>query len=344
MKAILINQHGAPDVLGVGEIARPEPKENEVLVKLAFAGINHVDIWIRKGSPAYPVKFPHIIGADGAGTVEALGKDAEGVSVGDRVLLFPGVSDGTCAMCRKGLENQCDNFAMLGAKRHGTYAEYISVPDSNVVAIPDDFSFEKAAAFPLAYVTAWHMLIGKAKLTAGESVLVLGAGSGIGAASIQIAKWKGAKVFAVTTSRHKVNKLKSLGADDVFFEEKDSDFSTWAIKHTDGRGVNVVVEHVGPATWEKSVKSLARYGRLVTCGATTGPTATLDLRYVFSRDLSIHGAYLGTQREFQDLCNVVFKGEISPTVDKIYPLEEAATAHDYVEGKQQTGKVLLKVS
>ncbi len=344
MKAIQVNQFGAPDVLTLADVPTPEPKENEILIKLAYAGLNHVDIWVRKGSPAYPVKLPHILGCDGAGIVEAMGPQAEGVSIGDRVVIFPGISDGTCAACKRGQDNQCDNFEFIGTKRHGTYAEFVTVPDLNVAAIPDSLSFGQAASYPLAYLTAWHMLLGRAKLVAGESVLIIGAGSGVGVAAIQIAKLKGAHVLAVTSSRHKVSKLKSLGADDVFLEEKDTDFSRWALKSTDMRGADVVFEHVGPATFEKSVKSLRRYGRLVTCGATTGPTVTLDLRYIFSRDLTILGAKMGTQREFQDLSAAVFNGSIVPLVDKIFSLADVSNAHDYMEGKQQLGKILLKVT
>lgn len=341
MKAMLINQHGAPDTLTWSEIPKPDPKANEVLVKISTASINHLDIWVRKGHPAYPVKLPHVLGSDGAGTVEAMGPEAEGVSVGDRVLIFPGLSCGVCEFCKKNQDNQCVQYEILGAKRNGTYAEYVAVPDQNVVPIPDSFSFEHAASFPLAYVAAWHMLITRAKLNANESVLVIGAGSGVGIAAIQIAKWKGAKVLAVTTSRQKIARIKKAGVDEVLFLETDADFSKWTAQQTGNRGVDVVVEHVGPVTWEKSVKSLAKYGRLVTCGATTGPTVTLDLRYVFSRNLSILGSRMGTQRDFRDLCDVVFKGEITPIVDKTLPMTEAASGHDYVEGKQQVGKVLL---
>lgn len=343
MKAILVNQHGAPDVLTFTNIPNPEPQENEVVIKLHFSGLNHLDVWVRKGSPAYPVKLPHIMGADGAGTVEALGKGAEGVSVGDRVLIFPGISCGNCLPCTRGQDNQCVQYEILGSKRNGTYAEYVSVPDQNVVAIPDSLSFEQAASFPLVYLTAWHMMIGRAKLLPIETVLVVGGSGGIGVAAIQIAKLKGAKVLATTTARQKVNKIKSIGADDVFWDEKDSDFSKWVLQHTEMRGADIVIEHVGPATWDKSVKSLNRNGQLVTCGATTGSNVSLDLRNTFSRDLSVFGARMGTQREFQDLTTALFKDEIKPVVDKIFPLEDASSAHDYIEGRQQVGKVLLKI-
>ncbi len=343
MKAIVMNQPGAPDVLLSADIPTPIPQKNDVLVKLAFAGLNHLDIWIRKGNPAYPITLPHILGADGSGIVEAAGPEAEGVSVGDRVLIFPGLSCGECEFCKDGHDNQCDRYAFVGAKDHGTYAQYVSVPDLNVVALPDDFPLESAAAFPLTYLTAWHMLFGKAQLKSNETVLVTGAGSGVGVAAIQLAKWKGARVLALTSSRHKVPKIKEVGADEVFHVEGDADFSKWVLKQTDGKGAHVIVEHVGPANWEKSIRSMRKYGRLSTCGATTGPTVSLDLRYVFSRDLSIFGCRMGTQREFQSLCEAMFEKTFAPVIDKIFPLADAASAHDYLEGKQHVGKVLLQI-
>jgi NADPH:quinone reductase-like Zn-dependent oxidoreductase len=343
MKAIVMQNSGAPDVLSLEESPTPVPANNEVVVKLQYAGINHLDVWIRKGNPAYPITLPHILGADGSGIVDAVGPDAEGVSIGDRVLIFPGISCGECEFCKTGHDNQCERYAFVGAKNHGTYAQYVKVPDLNVVALPDDFSFEAAAAFPLTYLTAWHMLFGKAQLKAGETVLITGASSGVGVAAIQLAKWKGARALALTSSRHKISKIKELGADEVFHVEGDADFSKWALQQTEGKGAHVVIEHVGPATWEKSIRALRKCGRLSTCGATTGPTAILDLRYVFSRDLSIFGCRMGTQREFRALCEVMFQQKFTPLIDKIFPLADAASAHDYLEGKQHVGKILLQI-
>jgi len=312
MKAAVLYEHGGPDKLQMGEVPTPQPHKNEVLVRLAVAGINHVDIWVRKGLPAYPVTLPHVMGADGAGVVEAVGPEAEGVTEGDRVVIIPGLSCGSCAYCLRGQDNQCDTFEIMGTKRHGTYAEYILVPDQNVFSIPDNFSFEKAAAFPLAYWTAWHMLLGRAKLAPKEKVLVVGASAGVAIAAIQIGKWRDAKVLAVTTSPNKADKIKKMGANEVFVQEGGKGFSKWVLKATSGSGVDVAFEHVGPATWEESVKSLGRYGRLVTCGATSGPDVKMDLRYLFSRDLALFGAKMGTQKEFQELAALVFDGKIDP--------------------------------
>jgi NADPH:quinone reductase-like Zn-dependent oxidoreductase len=343
MKAISIEAHGTADKLKLVDHPKPKPQGNEVLIKLHSAGLNHLDIWVRNGSPAYPVKLPHILGADGSGVVEELGPEAEGVSVGDRVLILPGISCGACEFCHSGKDNQCPSFEIVGAKRNGTFAEYVAVPDQNVVTIPESLSFETAAAFPLVYLTAWHMLVGRGQIKSEEKVLVLGAGAGVGIAAIQIAKLKGTHVYAVTTSANKVEMIKKCGADRVFIQNESEDFSKWIHKETDGKGMDIVVEHVGPATWDKSIKSLSKYGRLVTCGATTGPKVELDLRYVFSRNLSIFGARMGTQREFQELLPFIFSGKIKPLIDKTFSLEQAAEAQIYMEEKKQTGKILLKI-
>ncbi len=343
MKAVVLYEHGGPEKLQMGELPTPEPKNNEVRVQLSVAAVNHVDIWVRKGLPAYPVTLPHVPGADGAGVVEAVGPEAEGVSIGDRVVIIPGLSCGNCAYCRKGLDNQCDSFEIMGTKRYGTYSEFVVVPDQNVFAIPDTLTFEKAAAFPLAYLTAWHMLITRAKLAPKETVLVVGASAGVAVAAIQIAKFREARILAVTTSPAKAEKIKRLGADEVFVQEGGKGFSKSVLKATSGAGVDVVFEHVGPATFEESVKSLGRYGRLITCGATSGPEVKLDLRYVFSRDLSIMGAKVGTQKEFQELAGAVFDGKIDPVVDHAFSLDLASEAHAYLEEKRQLGKVLLKI-
>lgn len=343
MKAIVCENKGGPDVLKEVEKDTPVPAANEVLVKLESAGLNHVDIWVREGSAAYPVKFPHVLGADGAGTVEALGPEAEGVDVGDRVVILPGISCGSCAFCNAGVDTQCEQYQIIGTRRPGTYAEFVAVPDQNVVAIPESLGFEEAAAFPLAYVTAWHMLFGRAKLRTKENVLVVGAGSGVGTAAVQIAKWAGARVLAVTSHEGKKDRLLSAGAEAVTVWDGQSDFSKWTIKETSGQGAAVVVEHVGPATWKHSLKSVGCSGRLVTCGATTGPNADLDLRTVFSREITILGSRMGTQKEFQELCGPVFAGDIKPIIDKVYPLGEAAQAHAYLQAQEHVGKVVLKI-
>lgn len=344
MKAIVLEKNGPAENLKLAEVPTPEPKKNEVLIRLKATGINHVDIWVRQGGPAYPVSLPHILGADGSGVVEKMGEEAEGVTPGERVLILPAIFCGECQFCKKGQTNQCVNFEILGTKRNGTYAEYVCVPDQNVIPIPDSLSFEQTAAFPLAYLTAWHMLMGRAKLQPKEKVLIVGASAGIAVAAIQIAKAHKAEVYAATSTPSKTDKIKALGADHIYSGQNEQDLSTWVQKMTDGAGVDVVFEHVGPATWEQSMKSLTKYGRLVTCGATTGPKVDLDLRSLYGRDISILGARMGTEREFLDLTGEVFSGKLKPVIDKAFPLSEAAQAHAYLEAKNQFGKVLLKTA
>jgi NADPH:quinone reductase-like Zn-dependent oxidoreductase len=342
MKAVFFEAPGDAHVLKVGERPDPQPQGNQVVVDVQAAGVNHVDIWVRQGLPAYPVVTPHIPGADGAGVISAIGPESEGVSVGDRVVIAPGIFCGRCPYCLSGQDNQCDTFEILGAKRHGTYAEKVLVPDQNVVPLPDKFSYEEAAAFPLAYLTAWHMLT-RAQLKRKETILIVGASSGVAMAAIQIAMLLGARVFAATTSPSKVPALIATNVDQVFLDDEKNDLVKLVHDHTKGRGVDVVLEHVGPATWKKSIQVVAKYGRIVTCGATTGPTVELELRRLFGRDVSIIGARMGTQREFQELCKAVFSGKLKPLIDKKFPLGEAAAAHQYMEEKKQVGKIILTV-
>jgi len=343
MKAVILNETGGPEKLTLAEVPAPQPKANEVIVRLKYAALNHVDVWLRSGNPAYPLTPGQIPGCDGAGVVESVGADAEGVSPGDPVLILPALSCGTCARCKRGQDNQCDKFEIFGTKRPGTYAEFTAVPDTNVVPVPEHFSLDKAAAFPLAYLTVWHMLFGRAQLTKGENVYVVGGGSGVGAAAIQLAKWKGARVFASTTDADKAARIKLLGAE-VVVASATQDAAAWVMEKTSGEGADVVVEHVGPATWEASVKALGKYGRLVTCGATTGPTVNLDLRGLFSRNASISGSRMGTGKEFQELSRVMFSGAIAPAVDTVFPLEKAADAHRRFDERKHAGKILLQIS
>jgi NADPH:quinone reductase-like Zn-dependent oxidoreductase len=342
MKAVTINEAGGPEKLQVGEVPDPAPKGNEVLVRLKFAALNHVDVWLRTGSAAYPFTPGQIPGCDGAGVVEAVGPDAEGVSPGDPVLILPAISCGACAFCKKGQDNQCAKFEIFGAKRNGTYAEFTLVPDSNLVPVPENISLDKAAAFPLAYLTAWHLLFGRAQLTNKDTIYVAGGGSGVGAAAIQIAKWKGARIFTSTTDANKTTPLKLLGAE-VFVSGEGKDPSAWVLDKTGGAGADVVLEHVGPATWESSFKSLARYGRLVTCGSTSGPSVPLDLRGLFSRDAAIFGGRMGTGKEFQELCRVMFAGSIAPAIDTVFPLDKVQDAHRRFDERKHVGKILLKI-
>lgn len=332
MKAAYIQEHGGPEKILYGDQPDPVPKAGQVLVKVRACALNHIDIWVRSGSPAYKVPLPHVMGADVAG--EAGGR---------KVVVMPGLSCGACVQCAAGRDNQCESFKILGAASPGGYAELVAVPERCLFPMPGNLSFEEAASFPLTFLTAWHMLMTRAQLTKGETVVVLGAGSGVGAAAIQIAKLAGARVIAVSSSDDKLVKAKELGADFTVNGGKD-DFSEKAREWTGGRGADVVFEHVGPATWEKSVKALAPYGRIVTCGATTGPSITLELRFLFSRNLSILGSRLGTLSEFKQILAHVEAGRLKPVISKIFPLSDARAAHDYLEKRNQMGKIVLKVA
>ncbi len=340
MKAVRFHAHGGPDVLQYEEAADPTPGPGEALVRVRACALNHLDLWQRRGMERVSIPFPHISGADVAGEVfSAPGRE---FPAGCRVMLQPGTSCGRCAACLDGRDNECPKYDVLGYRSDGGYAEIIKVPAQNLVAIPDAIGVIVAAAFPLAFLTAWHMLITRAKLRAGEDVLVLGAGSGVGQAAIQIAWRHGARVFATAGTDEKLARARQLGAYEVV-NHTTQDLPAKIREFTNGRGVDVVVEHVGIATWDRSLRSLARGGRLVTCGATTGHDAQIDLRVLFSRQLSLLGSYMGRKGELLCAARFFFAGELCPVVDRTFPLEEAAGAHRRLEAREQFGKIVLVV-
>lgn len=340
MKAAFVKEPGGPEKIEYGDLPDPKPGPGEVLVRVRACALNHVDIWVRNGIPAYRTKFPHILGSDIAGDI-AESSDPR-LKIGTPVFVNPAIACGRCPPCLAGRDNQCETFKILGAMTPGGYAELVAVPAANVFPKPDFLSYEEAAAFPLTFITAWHMLMTRAVLKAGERVLVLGASSGVGSAAIQIAKAAGAEVLAVSSTDEKLARAKEQGADHLINGRKEV-ISGRVHEITGGRGVEVVFEHVGPATWEQSIKSMAPYGRLVTCGSTTGPTVQLDMRYVFSRNLSILGSRMGTRADFGKVSEMIGKRKLKPVVGKVFPLTEARRAHEYLERQEQFGKVVLKV-
>lgn len=341
MRAVVFHEHGGPEVLAVEEIPRPEPRADEVLVEVRACALNHLDVWTRKGIPGMTLAMPHVLGNDVAGVVAEVGELVTGVSPGDRVLLSPGVSCGRCAQCLAGDDNLCPAYDMLGYGLPGGYAEYVVAPGRNAHPIPLGLSFEQAAAIPLTFLTAWHMLVARARLKPGEDVLVLAAGSGVGTAAIQIAKLFGARVIATASSEEKLAKARELGADDTIDYVAEPAFHRVVKRLTDGKGVEVVVEHVGAATWPSSTASLARNGRLVTCGATTGFEATVDLRHLFYRQLSLMGSFMGRHAELVELLKFFEDGRLRPVVDRALPLERAADAHRLMSDRAQFGKLVL---
>jgi len=342
MKAIVMHQHGDPSVLHYTEVAEPHVGTREVLVRVRACALNHLDLWVRRGLPGVAIPLPHILGSDIAGEVAKVGTEVTTVREGQKVVLAPGVSCGKCPACLSGNDNLCRQFTNLGYMLDGGCAEYIRCPDVNCMPYPENLDWEHAAAVPLVFQTAWHMLVHRAQLQPGEEVLVLGAGSGVGSAAISVAKFFGARVIATAGTDEKLAKAKALGADEVI-HHKVMPIAKEVRRLTDNRGVDVVFEHVGVATWEHSVKSLAAGGRLVTCGATTGYDAKLDLRFLFTRQLSIMGSYMGTKDELRTVLKLVAAGRLQPTVDKVFALSDCMAAHEYLEQGKQFGKVVLRV-
>src|SRR5262245_57858784 len=341
MKAVRFHQHGGPDVLRVEDVPDPTLAPGEVLVRVRACALNHLDLWERRGLPNVAIPMPHISGSDVAGDVVA--SQSPDVPVGRRVMLQPGMSCGRCAACVSGRDNECPRYEVLGYLNHaGGYAELVKAPVQNVIPIPDGVDFVRAAAFPLTFLTAWHMLLTRAQLKRGDDVLVLAAGSGVGQAAIQIAVLHGARVFATAGSAAKLEQARALGAHETI-NHVTEDIAEEIKRRTNNRGVDVVIEHVGEATWAKSVRSLARGGRLVTCGATTGTRGSLDLAALFAKQLSILGCYMGTKGELLHAARHLFAGELKPAIDRTFPLADAARAQERLEASGQFGKIVLQI-
>jgi len=338
MKAVRFHEHGTSEVLRYEEAPDPAVSSTEVLVRVKACALNHLDIHLRRG--VRKMSLPRIVGADVAGEIAAAGAEVRGWHVGQRVLLQPGVSCGVCAACLGGDDNLCRQYAVLGSAQDGGYAELVKVPEANVLPYPEGLSWEQAAAVPLVFLTAWHMLINRARMRAGDTVLVIGAGSGVGSAAIQIVKLFHGRVITVAGSDAKLAKAREIGADETI-NHATQDITAEVKRLTGKRGVDVVFEHVGQATWNHSYMSLATGGRLVTCGVTSGYEANLDLRYLFSKNLSLIGSFMGRKDELIELLTFVKQGKLKPVVDRVFPLAEGRAAQEYVEAREQFGKVIL---
>lgn len=340
MKAVRFHQFGGPDVLQYEDVPEPLLREDQVLVRVRACALNHLDLWIRKGLPG--VNLPHINGSDVAGEVAQAGAYITDLTPGTRVLLAPMTFCGHCAQCTAGEQNLCRQFSVLGYASDGGNAEYIAIPRVNVVPIPDWMSFAEAASLPLVFLTAWHMLVARAHIKAGDTVLVLGASSGVGSAAIQVAKLLGAQVIATAGDESKLAKARELGADHLInhYQQKISE-EVRRITHK--ADVDIVFEHVGQATFAESVKSLRPGGSLVTCGATSGYDASFDLRVLFARQLSFLGSYMGTMADFHAVLKHIFARRLHGVLDATFPLAEARAAHERLERSEQFGKVVLTV-
>jgi NADPH:quinone reductase-like Zn-dependent oxidoreductase len=342
VKAITIHEHGGPEVLRYEDMPDPVPGPGEVLVRVRACALNHLDLWTRRGLPGRSVAFPHVLGNDVAGEVVALGSPIEGIRPGLRAMLSPGISCGRCRMCLAGEDSSCRQYRILGYQAPGGYAELVRCPAANVVALPDTVDFEHAAAFPLVFLTAWRMLVTRARVLPGEDVLVWAAGSGVGAAAVQVAKLMGARVIATAGGDAKLARARELGADETV-NHHAADVVAEVKRLTGKKGADVVVEHVGEASWERSILALAPRGRLVTCGATTGPHGGTDIRYVFSKQLSILGSYMGSKAELLDAARFFFAGRLRSVIHEVLPLREARRAHETMEASMHFGKIVLAV-
>ncbi len=340
MKAVRIHQFGGPEVLTYEDIPEPQLRKDEVMVRVRACSVNHLDVWVRKGLPG--VKLPHILGSDIAGDVVEVGEYVTGFKVGQRVLVAPMHFCGHCEKCVEGLQNQCRIFTVYGNAVDGGNCEFFAAPAANVIPIPDSLDFIQAASVPLVFVTAWHMLVGRAGMRPGQTVLVLGASSGVGIAAIQIAKLFHCRVITTAGDEAKLAKGRELGADYGIDHYKQK-ISEEVRKITNKEGVDIVIEHVGAATWDESVKSLKSGGTLVTCGATTGPSVAIDLRHLFARQLSLLGSYMGTMGELHAVLRHVFAGRLKPVVDRVFPLSDIRAAHEYMEKSLMFGKVVLSI-
>ena len=343
MKAIRFHEFGGPDVLKYEDVPDPELRKDQVLIKVKACALNHLDLWIRRGLPG--IKLPHINGSDVAGEIATVGDYVKDLQVGQRVLLAPMTFCNHCAACMRGEQNFCPEFSVLGYGTDGGNAEFIAVPRVNVIPIPNlpdgsQLTSDEAASMPLVFLTAWHMLVARCDIKAGQIVLVLGGGSGVGSAAIQIAKLMGARVIATAGSEDKLDQSRELGADYTIHHHQQK-ISDEVRKITYKAGVDIVFEHVGKATWDESVRSLKPGGKLVTCGATTGPEASFDIRVLFARQLSFLGSYMGNMGDFHAVLQHIFAGRLKPVVDKTFPLREARAAHERLEKGQQFGKVVL---
>jgi NADPH:quinone reductase-like Zn-dependent oxidoreductase len=340
MKVARIHQHGGPEVLRYEDAPEPILKPNQILLRVRACALNHLDLFVRAGIPGMKFAMPHVLGSDIAGDVVAVGELCERVQPGWRVLLAPGVSCRQCPQCLAGRDNMCRRYTLFGYAVDGGDAELLAAPEYSAIQIPDDLPFEDAAAAPLVFLTAWHMLMDRAKLAPGEDVLVLAASSGVGQAAVQIAKLLHCRVIATAGGDAKLAQARELGADHVI-DHYRADIAAEVRKITGKRGVDVVFEHVGAATWPHSVASLAAGGRLVTCGNTTGWDVKLDLRYLFSKQWTLAGSFMGSMGELHEVLTFVFRKQLRPVIDRVYPLSEIRAAHERLENKEQFGKIVL---
>lgn len=342
MQAVVIREHGGPEVLRLEEMPAPTPRADQVRVAVRAVGLNHLDTWVRRGVPGHKFPLPMIPGCDFSGVIDAVGEAVDGVSLGDRVIAAPGFSCGHCKPCLQGRDNLCRHYGIFGETTDGGCAEFALLPAANVMPMPESFDFVQAAGFALPFLTAWNMLVTRCHIAPGDDVLVHAAGSGVGSAAIQIARLHGARVIATASSDEKLSAAKKLGAHDVIHYERD-DFVKVTKQLTGRRGVDIVFEHVGEATMAGSLRCLALGGRVITCGATTGPKLEIDLRHLFFKNLSVLGATMGSRGDLRRIVELMGSGALHPVIDRVLPLSEVAAAHQAMANREQFGRIILTI-
>ncbi|MBN2314743.1 MAG: zinc-binding dehydrogenase [Sedimentisphaerales bacterium] len=344
MKAAMIHKHGGVDCVTVGEFPDPKVGEGDVVLEVRSAALNHLDIWIRKGRPGVQLDMPHVLGSDGAGVIAEVGPKTHGINIGDEVIVNPGLSCGCCESCRRGQQSECLTFGIVGMSRPGTFAEKVAVPFQNVYPKPDHLSFDEAAALPLAYQTAWRMLMTRAGLRAGETVLIHGIGGGVALAGLQLAKLAGAEVIVTSSSDEKLSRAKAIGADHVVNYQAIDDLIGTIKDITKGCGVDIVMDSVGAATWSTNFGVVRRGGRIVLCGVTTGLQAETDLRALYWNQLTVMGSTMGSNEDVRQMLRAVEAAKLKPVMDSVKSLEEIRETMSRMEAGEQFGKIVVKVT
>lgn len=342
MKTILFHNHGGPEVLKYTDFPAPQPKPGEALVRLHAAALNRMDLFVRNGWPGIKLELPHIPGADGAGVIAELGKDAEGFAIGDRVVINANLGCGECQACITGQDNRCETWHLLGETVRGTYCEYVCLPTRQLLKVPNDFDLHQATAASLVYLTAWHSMVTRGEVKAGETVAIVGAGGGVNSASIQIAKYLGATVVVIGSNAKKLNQAQTLGADILIDRSKETDWAKAVFLATNKRGVDVVIDNVG-TTFQSSLKTLRKGGCLLTVGNSAAPRFEIDNRYIFAKHLSILGSTMGTLKDFSEVMGLVFAGKLKSVLDKTYSLKDAAIAQERLWSGENFGKITLDI-
>jgi NADPH:quinone reductase-like Zn-dependent oxidoreductase len=343
MKAAVIREHGDLEVLEVREVETPRPGPGEVVLKVLCAGLNHLDIWVRKGRSGAKLQMPHVLGSDAVGTVVALGAGVDSPKVGEEVIVNPALNCGRCEFCRRGEHSLCVSFGIMGLSRPGTFAEQVAVPAGNCHPRPPHLSDEEAGVLALTGVTAWRMLMTRARLLPGETVLIHGVGGGAALCALQFAKLAGAEVFATSSSDEKLSRARALGADHTLNYEQEN-VGQWMARETAGRGVDVAVDAVGAATWPLDFACVRKGGRVVLCGVTTGARAESDLRALYWNQLTILGSTMGSAEDFRQMLRAVTMNQLKPVIDLVFELAQVRAAMERMEAKKQFGKIALRIS